>query len=74
MMITVSPTTAIMCYLMTTLLTILGIWVWHHYATRRQKVVTIDKGLITCEYCHFAYLEDNEKKVTHCPQCQSFNK
>lgn len=72
-MIVLAPTTAIMLYLMTTLLMILGIWSWRHYKTRRQKVITIEKELVKCEYCHFAYLDEKAKEVSQCPQCHSFN-
>ena len=72
-MIVLAPTTAIMLYLLTTLLAILGIWSWRHYQTRQKKVVTIQKELIVCEYCHFAFLEEKAKKVSQCPQCQSYN-
>lgn len=72
-MIVVAPTTAIMLYLMSTLLMLLGIWALRHYKTRRHKVVTIEKELTKCDICHFAYLRDKAKPISQCPQCRSFS-
>lgn len=73
-MIELSTTAAINLYLGLTLAILLGIWFYHHYSVRHKKVVTTDKELFVCEFCHFAYLSPKEKTVTQCPQCQSFNK
>ncbi|NGX41813.1 MAG: hypothetical protein K940chlam7_00087 [Chlamydiae bacterium] len=73
-MIELSPTTAMMLYLCFTLATLLGIWGYYHYRSRRQKVILIQQELYICEYCQCAYLAQIAKKVTQCPQCESFNK
>ena len=73
-MIELSATTAIMLYLLLTLLALFGIWGVSHIRSKRQKVIIVEQELNTCEYCHFAYLDDIAKKVTQCPQCSSFNK
>lgn len=73
-MIELSPTTAIMVYLCMTLATLLGIWGYHHYRSRKKKVVLNEQDLYVCEYCHYAYLDHIAKPVTQCPQCGSFNK
>jgi len=73
-MIELSPTTAMMVYLCLTLGSLLGIWGYYHYRSRRKKVVLIQQELYICEYCHFAYLDQIANSVTQCPQCHSFNK
>lgn len=73
-MISLSANTAIMLYLGFTLSLLLGLWIYQHYRLRLKKIVILEKTLLVCEYCHFAYLDNQGKKVTHCPQCKSFNK
>lgn len=73
-MIELTPTAALTLYLSATLAIVLSLWIYHHYKSRHKKLVTLSQELFICEYCHFAYLDERGKKVTHCPQCQSFNK
>lgn len=73
-MIPVSSTTAAMLYLGLTMLVLLGLWTFQHYQSRKKKIVTSEKELFVCEYCHFAYLEGISKPITKCPQCLCFNK
>lgn len=73
-MITLTATTAAMLYLCVTLTVLLGIWTYHHYKSRSNKIIVVEQELLICEYCHFAYLVDLSKKVTQCPQCHCFNK
>lgn len=73
-MIELSANTAVMLYLCLTLAILLGLWLKHHYYSRRKKIVTIEQELRVCEYCHFVYLDDDFKEVTQCPQCRLFNK
>lgn len=73
-MIELSANTAVMLYLCLTLTFLLGLWISQHYHTRTKKIVTSEHELHVCEYCHFAYLEANHKKITQCPQCHLFNK
>lgn len=73
-MFEISATTALMLYLGTTLGAILGLWGCQHYKRRHAKINPARQVLFVCEYCHFAYLDDLDKTVTQCAQCQSFNK
>lgn len=73
-MIEVAPNTAIMIYLALTLATIFGLWVYTHLIKRKEKVLTTTKQLLVCEYCQCAYVEDQSKEVTECPECHSYNK
>ena len=73
-MFEVSASTAIMIYLGTTLLTILGLWIVHHYKTKNRQIFSFPTKLFVCEYCHCVYQERAELQVTRCPQCHSLNK
>jgi uncharacterized paraquat-inducible protein A len=73
-MIELSANTAMMLYLSITLTVILGTWIYQHYDSKKRKIVTSEHILHVCEYCHNAYLADDFKKVTQCPQCKLFNK
>ncbi len=73
-MIKLSPVTALMLYLFMTLATLLSIWSWYHFRSRKKKVILAEQELKVCEYCHFAYLDQISKDVSQCPQCQLFNK
>lgn len=66
--------TAFMLYLALTLFVLLGIWINQHYKSRHREILPVEKSLFVCEYCHFTYLSEDEKPVTKCPQCHSFNK
>lgn len=73
-MIELTFVTAFMLYLGSTLALILGIWGFSHYQTKNKQIMSLEKSLSTCEYCHFAYLNDSAKKITQCPQCGSYNR
>ncbi len=73
-MIEISPATAAVCYLGATLFTILGIWLYNHYSSKKRERMPLANKLTVCEFCHFAYLDSSEKKITKCPQCRSFNR
>jgi hypothetical protein len=73
-MIELSANTAFMLYLSLTLLTLLTLWLHHHYRSRHKKIVTSEHELHVCEYCHCAYLEQDFKAISQCPECKLFNK
>lgn len=73
-MIEVSQTTLFMLYLCMTLGPILGLWLYHHYSRRNQKIDLAEQKLYACEYCQFCYLDRQAARITRCPQCQSYNK
>lgn len=73
-MIELNPVTALMLYLALTLAMILSIWAAAHYRSRKRRFMPLEKELIICEFCHFAYLDSGAKKITRCPRCDSFNR
>lgn len=72
-MIELSPTTALMLYLGLSLLFLLGVWAYNYYAALKKRILPSEKELIVCEFCHFAYLDVSEKKISRCPRCNSLN-
>lgn len=72
-MIPLSTNAAAMLYLCLTLSTLFGFWLNHHYRARKRKIVLVEEKLHVCEYCRYAYLKKLSKKISQCPQCQSFN-
>lgn len=72
-MIELSPTTALMLYFGFTLVCLLGIWVASHYRSRKRTFMPLEKELVVCEFCLFAYLDVGAKKITRCPKCESYN-
>lgn len=73
-MIELTFNTLFIWYLSVTLTMVLGIWIYSHYRLCRRKFFTIEKALFICEYCHFAYVEEQAKQLNRCPQCGLFNK
>lgn len=73
-MIELTFNTALMLYLSLTLFAVLGVWGYSHYHFQRKKIISAEKTLFICEYCHCAYLAESLRNVNRCPQCNSFNK
>ena len=73
-MIELTFTTAFMLYLGLTLMFVMGIWIYSHFKSKQKTIFTCEKELFICEFCHYAYLEDQIKKLNKCPQCGLFNK
>lgn len=73
-MIELSPTTALMVYLGIALCFLLGIWLYHHYGSKSKVVLPVEKNVIVCEFCHFAYLGASAKEISRCPRCSSYNR
>lgn len=73
-MIEVTPSTAFMIYLATTLTILVLVWVQYHFRSKKKFKLPAETLLLVCEYCHCAYVEDYLKDVTQCPKCDSFNK
>lgn len=66
--------TLLALYLFLTLGTVLCIWAYSHYRGRKRVFFTAEKKLTICEYCHFAYLEEDSKGLSRCPRCSLYNK
>lgn len=73
-MIELTFNTAFMLYLSFTFLAVMGIWLFSHFRARHKTILTCEKELIICEFCRFAYLEQQHKPLNKCPQCGLFNR
>lgn len=73
-MIELTFATGFMLYLGLTLMSVLGVWIYSHYHTRRRVFFPIEKTLFLCEFCHYAYVDESVKKLNRCPQCGLINK
>ena len=73
-MIELSPNTALMLYLGFTLAVLFIIWAASHYKRKDRNFLPLEKELVVCEFCLFAYIDEGNKKITRCPRCDSYNK
>jgi uncharacterized paraquat-inducible protein A len=73
-MIELTFTMAFMLYLSLTLFTVMGFWIYSHFRTKSKTILTCEKELCVCEFCHYAYLEEQIKTLNKCPQCGLLNK
>jgi len=72
-MIELSASTAFMLYLAFTLTILMVLGVTSYLRSRKKLILPAATILCICEYCHHTYVADSTKKVSQCPQCQSFN-
>lgn len=73
-MFELSTTTALMLYLIGTLLPLLSLWGYTHFKKRQHKIIIHEHDLLVCEFCHFGYLSEKGKALSQCPQCHLYNK
>lgn len=69
-MIDIAPETACILYLAIGLSVVIGIWL----ATRKKEAAPFTLKHQTCEFCYYQYIEDTQKKISRCPQCQLLSK
>ena len=69
-MIDIAPESACVLYLAISLFVVIGIWL----ATRKKETVQFAFKHKTCEFCYFHYIEDTQKQLSRCPQCQLINR
>lgn len=73
-MIVVSQNTLFLLYLGFFLFFAFGVWLSSHLKGRKKETLPPISQLKTCEYCAFQYLAATGKRITHCPQCKSYNR
>lgn len=73
-MIQLTSAMAFMIYLGLTLGMILFVWIYTHYKFKKKKILTFEKELFICEFCHYAYVEEEANRLNKCPQCGLYNK
>jgi len=72
-MIELSTNTAVLLYLSTTLCAMFVFWIMQHFYTKRKMELAPLHKVCQCEYCHFVYIDTEQKTLTRCPQCSSLN-
>lgn len=73
-MIELTFATAFTLYLSITLGLVLGTWLYSHYRTKKRTILTYEKELFVCEFCHHPYLEEHVNQLNKCPQCGLYNR
>ncbi len=73
-MIQTTSSAAFTIYLSITLGMVMALWIYTHYRSKKRKILTNEKELFICEFCHFAYVDEQVNQLNLCPQCGLFNK
>jgi len=73
-LIEISLHTAIVIYLTIGLALLFTLWIKDNKERSRKIRPTPLFQLYICEYCRFPYLDETDRPVTRCPQCQAMNK
>ncbi len=71
-MIEVTPDTACVLYLGIAMMIVLGMWLFR-YKKHKTNAIPYAKRHIVCEFCHTSYIDNPEKLLTRCPECQFLN-
>lgn len=69
-MIELAPETACTLYLALGLAVVAVIWL----ATRKKEPLHFSQQRRTCEFCHHHYVEEADKPLSRCPQCNLITK
>lgn len=69
-MIEVAPETACILYLGLGLGLVLTLWL----LTKKKEIAPFHQRLRSCEFCQHRYLEEANRAISRCPQCQLLNK
>ncbi len=73
-MIKVDLPTAIVLYLMISLVLVLVPWVWHAWRHRPKPLDTIQKTAARCDICLYAFIGSTQDIPQRCPRCNSWIK
>lgn len=69
-MIEIAPETACILYLALCLSIVLTIWC----LTKKKEVAKFELKSRSCDFCNYHYLEEIDRPISRCPQCQLLNK
>ena len=73
-MIDISLYTAIALYGSIIIIGTLAMWIYTEVTAQRVHRVMETHNLWRCSFCGFAYLDDDAKEMSQCPQCGSLNR
>ena len=71
-MIHVYPATAIVLYLLFSLLLVLLPWLWHGLTHRRKSLEIVKKTALSCNICLHTFIASAEQEIQQCPRCNSW--
>ena len=71
-MIRVDLATAIVLYLLFSLLLVLVPWIWHAVTHRRNSLEIVKKTALQCNICLLTFLASTEQEIQRCPRCNSW--
>ena len=73
-MIKVDLATAIVLYLLASLLLVLAAWIWHGVRYRHTPLEIEKKTALECSICLHSFIASTEILAQRCPRCNSWVK
>ncbi len=71
-MIRVDLPTAIVLYLLASLLVVLAAWIWHELRHRHAPLEIEKKTALECPICLHTFIASTEQSNDRCPRCNSW--
>ena len=71
-MIKVDLATAIVLYLLFSLLLVLVPWLWYEATHRRKSLESVKKTALRCDICLHTFIASAEQEIQRCPRCNSW--
>ena len=71
-MIKVDLPTAIVLYLLFSLMLVLVSWIWHEWTHPQKPLETERKTALRCDICLHNFIASTEVTVERCPRCNSW--
>lgn len=72
-MIEIGLTQAIVLYSLAIAIVVSGIWIYTEVSVRRPQRALGKQFLWHCSFCGCSYLDESARKLSQCPQCNSYN-
>ncbi len=73
-MIPVDFSTAVLIYLLVTLIGVIAVWVRFERGDAFKKYNVHPKEVWNCSVCAYTYVDSLHRELSKCPQCQSWNR
>lgn len=73
-MIPVGFSTAVLIYLLVTLVGVMIVWVRFERGESFKKYKMHPKEVWNCTVCAYTYVDSLHQELSKCPQCQSWNR
>ena len=66
--------TAVLLYVMSSLLVIFILWIFFEKKAALPKFVRDEADVWECSICTYTYIDSTHHEISQCPQCKSYNK